>query len=91
MSLRLCASIWVVTEGGIWFVQSLNSRVERNKKVYGIRRNTSQGGNLKKKKKEEEKKIQDVVPVQERQKSVLAILLRGCVPAWGGGQKITQE
>lgn len=28
----------------------LNSRVERNKKVYGIRRNTSQGGNFKKKK-----------------------------------------
>lgn len=24
-----------------------------------------------------------VVPVQERQESVLAVLLRGCVPAWG--------
>lgn len=56
VSLRLCASIWVVTEGGIWFVQSLNSRVERNKKVYGIRRNTSQGGNLKKKKRGRKKK-----------------------------------
>lgn len=55
VSLRLCASIWVVTEGGIWFVQSFKLSGGEKQKGLRYKKKYFARGKFKKKKRKEKK------------------------------------